>query len=258
MRALITNDDGIDSVGLQTLAGVAADAGLEVLVAAPHMERSGASASLGAMRSDGRLIVREQPLEKLPGVRSLGVEATPAFIAWAGVRGAFGPAPDLVLSGVNKGPNTGHAILHSGTVGAALTATAHGTPAMAVSVSAADPSHWDTAAYVARTALDWLLQQQLDGRPYVLNVNVPDVPRDGLRGLRAAPLATFGAVQADIAEVGEGYVTMTFSEIDVSGEPDTDAGLQAQGWATVTPLAGPCEMSGVVLDGLTSEVTGGR
>jgi len=245
VRALITNDDGIDSPGLHTLAEVAVDAGLDVVVAAPHEERSGASASLVATRSDGRLLMQRRKWLKVEGP-VFAVEASPAYITWAAVRGAFGPAPDLVLSGINKGPNTGHAVLHSGTVGAALTASAHGLPSMAVSVSAPDPSHWDTAAGVTADVLSWLLKTEAH---VVLNVNVPDVAPEDLRGLTHAPLASFGAVQADIAEIGEGFVTLTFSEIDFSSEPDTDAALQASGWATVTPLAAPCEAS-CSLDGL--------
>jgi 5'-nucleotidase len=240
-RVLITNDDGVESPGLHALVEVAVQAGLDVVVAAPHEERSGSSASLLATREDGRLLVQEMPIPGLESVKSLGVEASPAYITWAGVRGGFGDPPDLVLSGINQGPNTGHAVLHSGTVGAALTATAHGVPAMAVSLTAAAPSQWDTAADVARRVLAWMLDQE-SLPAQVLNVNVPDVALEELRGITVAPLATFGAVQADIADVGKDYVAMTFTEIDVSSEPETDAGLQVSGWATVTALTGPCEV----------------
>jgi 5'-nucleotidase len=250
VRALITNDDGIDSEGLHTLATVAVDAGLDVVVAAPHLERSGASASLGATRSDGRLIVEPRSLPSLDGVTAYAVEGTPAYITWASTRGAFGPAPDLVLSGVNKGPNTGHAVLHSGTVGATLTGVAHGIPGIAVSLTSARPTQWQTARAVAARTLEWVLGQQERRPPVVLNVNVPDVTLEELQGVRAAPLASFGAVQADIAEVGEGFVTLTFSDIDVSAEPDTDAALQLSGWATVTPLCGPAPAQDYALDGL--------
>ena len=249
MRALVTNDDGIDSPGLHALARVASSHGLDVLVAAPHAERSGSSASLAGLQSQGRLLVDRRQLPDLDEITTFSVEATPAYIAWAAIRGAFHAPVDVVLSGINRGPNTGHAVLHSGTVGAALTAQAHGLPALAVSVNAADPKHWDTAASVASRALGWLLKQPTDD-PTVLNVNLPDIPSDALRGLVRAPLATFGAVQADIGEIGEGFVTMTFSDVDVSTEPGTDAGLQTEGWATVTPLLIPSEATHVSLDGL--------
>lgn len=262
MKVLITNDDGIASEGLHVLARAAAGCGLDVTVAAPHEERSGTSASLIATTEDGRLLMARESIPDLDGVDAFGVEATPAYITWAALRGAFGGQPDLVLSGVNLGPNTGHAVLHSGTVGAALTAVAHGVPALAFSMTspmteptrrALQPSHWETAAHVVEQTLRWVLEQR-DLEPVVLNVNVPDVPRDRLRGLRTAPLATFGAVQADVHEVGEDYVAMTFSEIDVTQEPGTDAALQLDGWATVTPITLPSEVS-VALHGLVTATT---
>ena len=240
MRALVTNDDGIHTAGLLTLAHVAVKAGLEVVVAAPHEEYSGSSASLTALEEDGRLVVHERSLEGLDGVRALGVEATPGFIAFAAAYGAFGPPPDLVLSGVNHGPNTGNAVLHSGTVGAALTARTHGASSLAVSNISPRPQHWDTAAAMAARSLSWLLDHPGE-QPVTLSVNVPDLPLDEVRGLRTARLAAFGAVQADVGETGAGFVAMTFSEVDEEPEPGTDAYLLRQGFATVTSLAAPCE-----------------
>lgn len=242
MRALVVNDDGVDSVGIHTLATVAVQAGHEVLIAAPHTERSGSSAAFSALEDDGRLVVHETRLDGLQGVRALGIEGTPALIAFLACHGAFGSPPDLVLSGVNHGPNLGHAVLHSGTVGAALTAAAQGTPAMAVSLAAAKPTHWATAAQVSRQSLDRLVQGIPPGT--VLNVNVPDVPPGLLRGLQEARLAAFGAVQADIGEVGEGFVTVTFRETDEELEPGTDAAWLHEGWATATVVHGPTEHGG--------------
>jgi 5'-nucleotidase len=255
VRALVTNDDGIHSPGLHHLARVALDAGLEVVVAAPMTENSGASASLVATRTDGQMNLHEIDV---PGVatRCLGVEATPAYLTWAALRGAFGVMPDLVLSGINKGPNTGHAVLHSGTVGAALTASAHGVAALAVSMASREPDHWDTASWVAQRAVTWL--RATPRGPIVLNVNVPDLPMAELTGIVQAPLASFGAVQADIAELGEGFLILTFSEVDVHQEPESDAALQAGGWATVTALRGPTADSGFSLDGLAEPASGLR
>jgi 5'-nucleotidase len=179
VRALITNDDGIQSRGIHELTRVAIAAGLDVQIAAPHTERSGSSAALSALAEGGRLLVERQQLEGLDGVRAQAVQATPAMIAFAAARGAFGARPDVVLSGINHGPNTGTAILHSGTVGAAFTAAAHGIPALAVSLASSRPTHWDTAAEFAARGLSWFLQHADDA--YVLNVNVPDVPADQCR-----------------------------------------------------------------------------
>lgn len=244
MHALVTNDDGIDSPGLGALARVAVEADLDVVVAAPAEEYSGASASLSALEADGRLRTHPRRLEGLTGVRALGVEASPAFITFASVHGAFGPAPGVVLSGINHGPNTGQAVLHSGTIGAALTARTHGIPSLALSCTSPEPVHLDTCAEVAARALAWLLDRPGD-EPVVLSVNVPDVPRGELRGLRPARLASFGAVQAEVGEIGEEHVTMTIRETDAELEPGTDAALVADGWATVTCLAAPCEVHDV-------------
>lgn len=243
MRALITNDDGIQSRGIHTLARIAVAAGLDVTIAAPHAERSGSSAALSALAEGGRLLVEQRALEGLDGVVALAVQATPALIAFTASRGAFGEPPDIVLSGINHGPNTGTAILHSGTVGAALTASTHGLPALAVSLATTRPTHWDTAAELATRALAWFLQHT--DAAYVLNVNVPDIPLDQCRGLRHGSLASFGAVQANIGQRGQGYVTMTFNEVDEVAEPGTDVALLRQGWATATVLQAPVETQAV-------------
>jgi 5'-nucleotidase len=239
MRVLITNDDGIASTGLHTLTRVAAAGGLEVTVAAPHTERSGSSAALSALEADGRLLVQDRVLAGLPGIRAVAAQATPALIVFLAAHGAFGPRPDIVLSGINHGPNTGQAVLHSGTVGAALTAQTHGIPALAISLASARPAHWETAATAAAQALGWFLRYA--GHPVAVSVNVPDLPADKLRGLRAARLAPFGAVQATIGEPGAGFIPVTFSEPREEPAPDTDLALVRQGWITATALQGPCE-----------------
>ncbi|USQ80186.1 5'/3'-nucleotidase SurE [Ornithinimicrobium faecis] len=238
MRVLITNDDGIDSPGLAVLANVAHAAGHDVVVAAPAQEYSGASASLIGQQSDGRLeLVPGTPPGLVSGVEAFGVRAAPALIAFAASYGAFGDRPDLLLSGINLGANTGHATLHSGTVGAALSAVTQGIPALAVSMASADPVHWDTAEDVCRVALEWLTENLPSGR--VLNVNVPDISQDRLRGLRSARLADFGAVQAAVKERGEGWVQITYEEIEAEHEPGTDAYLLEHGWATASLLRPP-------------------
>jgi len=246
--ALVTNDDGVDSPGLHALAHLAADIGLDVMVAAPTRESSGASASLGAVEADGRIVVEPREIEGLSDSRVLAVRAAPAFIVRAALHGAFGPEPDLVLAGINQGANTGHAVLHSGTVGAAMTATTYGRSSLAVSLaSTGDQWQWATAVAVARPVLEWLIAA--DGLA-VLNVNVPDVAPETVRGLRQAGLASFGAVQAKVTEVGHGYVHLEYSEVDPVSEPHSDAGLLAHGWATLTPLKPLCEDHQLDLGGL--------
>ncbi|GLY31345.1 5'/3'-nucleotidase SurE [Kineosporia sp. NBRC 101731] len=234
LRALITNDDGVSAEGLRVLTEVALAAGLEVTVAAPHEDRSGTAAMLSALESGGRLVYDRA---EVAGCKAYGVHASPAMIAFAGVRGAFGEVPDVVLSGINHGANTGRAVIHSGTVGAALTGASHGVPGLAVSLAGAPVTHWDTARVVTARALDWFLQHRAG--LVAVNVNVPDVAPDGLLGLRSADFAGFGSVQAEIGEFGEGFVTMAFTELGEEVAQDSDLGLLRKGWATLSSMRTP-------------------
>jgi 5'-nucleotidase len=251
VRILVTNDDGIDSPGLHALAAMAVRAGHDVVVAAPAEESSGAGAAVQAVDAGGRILMQERA-----GARtissSFAVSATPAFIVLMATRGAFGPPPEIVLSGINRGANTGAAVLHSGTVGAAFTAVANGCRAMAVSLDtppdpAADPArepHWATAAEVAGDLLPLLTG------PFVLNVNVPDVPAGDLRGVRRGHLAEFGTVQMTLVEQGEGFVRMSLEEVGERAEPGSDDGWLLDGYVAVTPLFPPGEAADVDLPGL--------
>jgi 5'-nucleotidase len=247
MRVLVTNDDGVDSAGILVLAGAARELGVEVVIAAPSWDSSGASAALTAVQKDGQVVMKDLDASGLSGVRMLSVEAAPAFIARAAVRGAFGPPPDVVLSGINAGPNTGQAVLHSGTVGAALTAFTHGCTAMAVSIAAHHPQHWDTAAHIARPIIDWLLKTP---EPVLLNVNVPDRHIADVRGLKPAQLATFGSVQTHVTEADDGHVRIEYAEL-ATDEADTDAALLAAGYATITPLLAISHAGEIDVSGLT-------
>jgi 5'/3'-nucleotidase len=246
MRALIANDDGIDGAGLRTLAQVAVAAGLKVTVAAPDSQRSGSSAAMSGLAEGGRVLVEDRTLDGLADVRTVAVRASPAMIVFLGAHGAFGEPPDVVLAGINRGPNLGRAILHSGTVGAALTAQAAGLPAMAVSLASARAEHWDTAAAVATRALTWFLPHAEDaaarggspGQAVLLNVNAPDLPPAELRGLHAARLSSYEMARAIIGEPGQGFVPVTFSESGAQPGPGTDLALIRQGWATATVLTG--------------------
>ncbi len=242
-RALVTNDDGIDAPGLHALARAARDAGLDVVVAAPMRESSGASAGIIAAESRGRLQVERRELPGLPGVEAYAVDAMPAHIVLAATRGWLDPVPDLVLSGVNRGPNTGRAVLHSGTVGAALTASVNGVRGLAVSldVGSDGASYWDTAVHLVPELVELLL----DGPPAaVLTLNVPNRPVDALRELRVAPLAEFGMVQARFDRVQDGRLHLAAVQRDDAPQDGTDSALLAAGHPTLTALDSVREAGG--------------
>ena len=242
LRAIVTNDDGIESEGLWRLAVAAAEAGLDVLVAAPASEASGSAAAMTAVQEGGRVELQRR---ELPGaaaaIPAYAIKATPAFIAFTAVHGAFGFRPRFVLSGINRGPNTGQVVLHSGTVGAALTAAAQGAAAAAFSLdnrAATGPLEWPTAAMVAAEVIR-VLPGVAAG--IVLNVNVPNVTPEALRGIRRTSLATFGVVQMSINAPAQGYLEVKMAGAPGEPEPGSDSAVLAAGYASVTPLHGVCE-----------------
>ena len=252
-RAIITNDDGIDTEGLWHLASAAVAAGLDVVVAAPAGEASGSGSAIKASQDNGRVEIKRRELPApAQAVPAYAIRATPAFIVFAAVRGAFGGQPRYVLSGINRGPNTGRAVLHSGTVAAAMTAAGYGLAAAAFSLDVREdsgPPEWETAAAVAAEVLP-----VLPGVPggVVLNVNVPNVPPGRLRGIRSARLASFGAVQAIVPSAANGYLQVNVSDQRDEPEPGSDSAALADGYASVTPLRSVCE---VAADGLPWQPT---
>lgn len=236
-RVLVTNDDGIDSEGLLALAVAARDAGLDVIVAAPRDQASGASAGIIAAEEHGRLLIERRELPGLDGVEAYAVHALPGHIVLAATRGWLDPMPDLVLSGINHGANVGGAILHSGTVGAALTASVNGLRGLAVSLDVglepASPPHWDSAVHLLPDLLELLV-----GGPAgaVLTLNVPDRPIGALRELRLARLAELGTVQTRVDRVEDGQLHLAVVELDQTPEPGSDSALLAAGHPTLTAI----------------------
>jgi len=174
-------------------------------------------------------------LDAIPDVPAFAVDAPPALIVIIARLGAFGDPPDVVVSGINPGPNTGRSTLHSGTVGAALTAANMGLSGLAVSVGARGEIHYETAATVGAGALDWVAASP---PKTVLNLNVPNVPLAEVRGVRAARLAPFGTVRTTLGETVDGRLQVELRETEEELDADTDTALVVAGYVAVTPLVG--------------------
>jgi 5'-nucleotidase len=235
MRLLVTNDDGIEAPGIHALAAALVDAGHDVVVAAPHAEMSGSGAAIGVMSAETDLIVAPANIPGRPDIEAYAVEGPPALAVMAARLGAFGAAPEMVASGINPGHNTGRAMLHSGTVGAALTAANFGVSALAVSTGVGPEPAWATSCELAVAAVDWLMEQP--GKT-VLNLNVPDVSLGALRGVRWAEPAPFGTVQATLVDMGDTRLRMTLRGTEVELAPNTDSALVRAGYASVTIING--------------------
>lgn len=248
-RILVTNDDGIDSVGLHVLARALAPLG-DIVVVAPDSEYSGAGAALGALH----LIQPEVRRSNLDGVAETWiVNGSPGLCVMFARLGVFGPI-DLVVSGINPGANVGRAVYHSGTVGAALTARNGGLSGVAISQAVADfgiegqawdemiaDQRWETAATVGVRVVEAVLASS-PADPIVVNVNVPNVPVDELAGWRRTDVAMLpprtvasGTLHPIAGRDGAFSVQMTWGE-QIEQPVDTDSGAIEHGYVTVTFL----------------------
>lgn len=173
MRVLVTNDDGVHRVGLRIVTAALRDAGHDVRVVAPTTERSGSSASLGVIRESSGFSLEPVDLPGLTEVPAHAVDGPPALAVHAVCSGALEWLPDLVVAGVNPGLNTGRMVLHSGTVGAALTAVGHDIAGLAVSTTDDQPAHHRTSSVLTTWLVAILEEEQ---RPLAVSLNVPAAP----------------------------------------------------------------------------------
>ena len=208
-----------------------------MLVVAPADDRSGSGAAIGKLYRDRPLPVTEHTWEDHPDIVVRSIDAPPATAVLAACLGAFGDVPDLVVAGINPGANTGHLVIHSGTVGAALTAAGLDVPAIAVS------TRWSThrGQYHSETTA-----ALLDARPSIgsssqpnaapsSSINVPNLPLDEVLGVQETELAPHGEVWVASADASSGDL-----KLDVKGRadaaPGTDVAAVASGYVSVTPL----------------------
>lgn len=171
MRILLSNDDGYFSPGLLCLA-THLSAVAEVTVVAPERDRSGASNSL----------TLDRPLNLRRAANGFFyVNGTPTDCVHLAVTGMLDVMPDMVISGINAGANMGDDTIYSGTVAAATEGFLLGIPAIAISLAGKELAHYETAARIA-TELVGRFEKSTHTHPWLLNVNVPDVPYEQLQG----------------------------------------------------------------------------
>ncbi len=180
MRVLVSNDDGVDAPGIRMLAEQLRGAGHEVTVVAPDRDRSGASNSLTL-----DLPIRLKRIDHY----TCSVAGTPTDCVHLALTGMLEFDPDIVVSGINNSANLGDDVIYSGTVSAAMEGRFLGLPAVAVSLVSHnhDPRHFQTAA---RAAVEIVAQLKADPLPAdtILNVNVPDLPWQEIKGFEVTRL----------------------------------------------------------------------
>jgi 5'-nucleotidase len=228
MRILISNDDGVTAPGLAALYAALADYS-ECVVIAPDQDKSGASSSL----------TLDRPLHPhaLPN-GFISVNGTPTDCVHLGLNGLLEVQPDMVVSGINLGANLGDDVLYSGTVAAALEGRFLERPSFAFSFLSRQPDNLATAAHFARVLVE--AHEQLDLPPRtVLNVNIPNLPLDHVRGIQLTRLGHRARAAAPIKVVDPrgraGYWIAAAGDAE-DGGAGTDFHAVMQGYVSITPL----------------------
>ncbi len=228
MRILLSNDDGYFAPGLAQLATSLADLG-DITVVAPERNRSGASNSL----------TLDRPLYLRHAANGfMFVSGTPTDCVHLAVTGVLDHPMDMVVSGINLGANMGDDTIYSGTVAAATEGYLLGLPSIAISLNSHEGKHFDTAGRVAHELVQRFGQAPFT-EPVLLNVNVPDIPYEALRGIKVTRLGRRHKAEPAVKTVSPRGETVYW--IGAAG-PAADAGegtdfhAVENGWVSVTPL----------------------
>jgi len=228
MRILLSNDDGYQAPGLSALAAALRDIA-EITVVAPDRDRSGASNSL-TLDAPIRARVMENGF--------ICVNGTPTDCVHLAITGLLDHEPDMVVAGINAGANLGDDVLYSGTVAAATEGRFLGFPTMAVSSASHNPLHLDAAARVARELVERLRARPLSPDT-IINVNVPDLAYEELRGLRATRLGHRHKAEPVVRMVdprGHSVYWVGPAGPEQDAGPGTDFDAVRNGYVSVTPL----------------------
>jgi 5'-nucleotidase len=228
MHILLSNDDGYQAEGLRILAETLS-AYARVSVVAPDKNRSAASNSL----------TLEMPLRANRATNGfIYVDGTPTDCVHLAITGLLEQEPDMVFAGINHGANLGDDVLYSGTVAAATEGRFLGLPAMAISLASSNPVYFETAAFVAAELVQRIQHHPLP-KDTLLNVNVPDIPQDQLKGFQSTRLGSRHKAEPVIkAEDPRGrriyWVGPPGAEQDAG--PGTDFFAISQNFVSITPL----------------------
>jgi 5'/3'-nucleotidase len=229
MLILVTNDDGIQSPGIKALAKALKRLG-EVYVVAPDRERTAA----------GHSLTLHKPLRiEILGPRTYSVSGTPTDCVNLAVNEIMARRPELVVSGINRGGNLGDDVTYSGTVSAAMEGTLLGIPSIAISQLGDEHFQFETSA---RFAVPLARQVHRLGLPpdTLLNVNVPDLPRREVKGMRITCLGRRVFDSNNVIKKqdprGKTYYWIGGSRIAWEDRKDTDQQAVEEGRISVTPV----------------------
>jgi 5'-nucleotidase len=232
-RILVTNDDGITSPGLHALYLALGELG-EVTIVAPDAEQSAVGHAITTMTP-----VRIKEVTLADGTSGHAVSGTPADAVRLAILTICQKPPDLVVSGINLGPNTGTNVIYSGTVSAATEARILRIPSIAVSIATFKDPIWETPAKYARDLAAEVLAHGLPDK-VLLNINVPNLPLNQVKGIRVTRQGNSGYkerydTRSDPRGVPYYWQAGTYQMTD--DDEETDALAVDQGYVSVTPVS---------------------
>lgn len=233
MKILVCNDDGIQAEGIISLALSLYKLG-EILVVAPDMERS---ATGHAITMHQPLRIRKVPFPKLD-IESYSVNGTPADCIKIGVDVILKEKPALIVSGINRGANLGTDVLYSGTVSAAIEGSIIGVPSVAISLASFTNLDYTYAGEVAFQIGRWLLNHNPQ-RNTLLNINVPNVSKEQIKGFRATKLGIMKYSETYIKREdprGGTYYWLAGEVINDRLDDNTDIAAVRDQYVSITPM----------------------
>lgn len=235
MRILLTNDDGIQAAGIRSLWAELAQMADELLVVAPDTERSACSQSITVHQP---IRVDEFPVGNQSNVRAWAIAGTPTDCIKIALE-ALHLEPDLIVSGINHGPNLATDVLYSGTVSAAIEGALHGIPSVAVSLDGrSNQTDFTPAARFTAKFVPAMVNHALPPNT-LLNVNVPNLPQADIRGVRVTKLGSIAyenVFERRQDPRGRVYYWMGGSLVYGDNESDSDVTAVQSGYISVTPV----------------------
>ena len=234
MQILVTNDDGVNAEGLWSLVRELKDVGT-VTVVAPDRDQSGVGTAV-TLRHPLRLTAVKSPVS---GVKAYSVEGTPGDSVILAIRFALKDKIDLVVSGINEGPNLGNDVFISGTIGGALQGYFYGMPAIAISLAAFEGLQFGVAARLAKLLAAGFNRGALPQR-LLLNVNLPNLPADKIEGVEITSLGERSYTdRIDQGHDGKrDYYWIVRGVPEWSVVPGTDVWALEQNKISITPFRG--------------------
>ncbi|MBD3274149.1 MAG: 5'/3'-nucleotidase SurE [Candidatus Marinimicrobia bacterium] len=229
---LVTNDDGINAPGIEKLYKSMCDVG-EVVVVAPDREMSAAGHAITL--SDPLRVFEVDLDDNVPGY---AVNGTPADCVKIAIKALLDRTPDIVVSGINLGSNTGINVIYSGTVSAATEGVILGVPGIAFSLATYDNPDFDPAGDIAKEITQSVLENSLPENT-LLNVNIPPLPMDELLGITVTKQGkAFYDEKFDkrVDPRSRTYYWMSGERMTQEEEDGSDEKLVQDGYVSVTPV----------------------